>query len=803
MTIGAYLRGLPASVRSSRAIQRALVILRAYRRNDYFSFFRILRSKGTPYLVGCLMHGVFHNAWIKALRVLNRSIPRRSGRKLSLAVLAKQLCFESAQHAKDYCTFAGFTVDANFQVLLGVPTPPSPHGAFHRHISSIVEAKRGTQEEDAPVPRRLAVIQSGELPRASPTVTAGIKPAEKEPAQVEEKKPVRPMQPVLDPTPHPALKPAAAKEPVRKLEPRKEPLRISVDEEEPVQNAQRKIEAEANAKRPTQVAARMIANQVLQRQQSMDLTQQAAALISPSSSSSSLEKQEQAQQQEARRQAALRAQEIARKEAEAKARMERLMREAEEQRLRQLLLEQEAQRRAKEQAEKEREMARQAKMQENRAKIRRARLKRWLSQWSLFTAAARKKREEAARADRRKRAFQASLLPRMADGRLVEVDHRREDSLLKRVRRRVDKSQEKRENMWEALEPSRLVSCCPEGRAWKLVWLDLEGGQAYKERKGEVEAEWWAHRWLSAKLCMSGRMGEEEGWQQLLRFQIGEKEEDREEEEGAEKRAICCHRVWLAQEYEQMQKIHGAHGFIMLLPEVTHSQTPPPPMSTPWAQRLEEIALEVITHRSPLPLVILSYSSKLCSAQDSQARTEAMLRMLGPRTLEKFQVKVIALQEEVDMKDMSQTDQEELLRWLLPKCPPHEFNIWEKSKGEALSVEEAIGWCLAKVNLSLPEAAFQWRSQVGSDNSTLLLTFAEERLGQGLRWLGNEKPREDPVKKFTLEEYLTMFMSCVPFLMRHEHAASKRPWSQAIRQANACINQRNTALKLIIQRLER
>ena len=814
LTIGAFLQGLPDAVRTSFQMKRALLILRAYRRGDYCSFFRILKSATTPYLVGCLMHGVFHNAWLKALRILNRSLPRRSGRKLPLADLCTLLCFESVQHADEFCTFAGFTVDPSSSVLLGVPTPPSPHGAFHRYISSIVESKRSAAD-GSPTSRRTAVIQSGDAhassasssPSASsqqlPSTTINPPKAAVKLPVIQQEKPVVPKVNATAkrtlPTPDVSKQeqapktdvaitsnevPAAKKAPV--------PALFSSLQDDHRESA--KPQPVVKVRSMTPVAAKDIALQVLQRQKSMDFTDtQNAAPVSPSQDQRLKEEEEarQAAAAEARRRIQL---ETLRKqkEAEAKARMERLMWEAEQEQLERARREQEEQRRRREAAAKALEAARNARMEENRVKIQRARLLLWMQQWRRRTVEARTKREEAGRAEQRKRAFQSSMLPLLADGRLC---WRGGESLEgnKRVRYKTEREEDVdvEEQLWRPVGAEELVGCVEEGSVWKICWLDVLADVE------EESTQWWAYRWLNAKLCLAGRLGEEHGWQQLLRFQVGEESRNR--------RTVCCHRVWRVEEYIQMQKVHGSHGFVVLLPEED------PPVDGPrtsgktvaWAERLEEVAREVVTHDEPVPLLLLTYSNKMCSTLAPYERRDLLVAKLGPQTLRKFKVNVVPLQDEVEAQSMTQIEQRNTLNWLISQCSLERFQEWERSCGTQASVEEAIRWCLKALDLTLGEAAFRWRTSIGQRESVSLLTFSNQRLLEGLAWLGNEKPFEQPVKRFTLEGYLTMFTSCVPFLMHGDHEQAKRPWAQAIAEANACISQRNAALKLIIQRLER
>ena len=137
-------------IRDDAHIQLAAKIIRAFRCDDFESFFQLVQSPSTPYMTSCIMHGFFRSMRASAIRILKKAVRG----KHFFAHIARQLAFETQCEATEFLQSRGIASsskqndqDASFtfdpKIALREPVKPFP-----RAVASFIARKRKQMRRD-------------------------------------------------------------------------------------------------------------------------------------------------------------------------------------------------------------------------------------------------------------------------------------------------------------------------------------------------------------------------------------------------------------------------------------------------------------------------------------------------------------------------------------------------------------------------------------------------------------------------------------------------------------------------------
>ncbi|XP_037518632.1 germinal-center associated nuclear protein isoform X2 [Rhipicephalus sanguineus] len=146
---------LPARVRWSAEVKRAVAAFAALNSNNYVRFFRVAAQ--APYLAACLLHRYFGQVRLRALQTFFKAFcqPNHS-EEFSLEVLGRQLGFDSTSEVQLFAVNLGLRTSEQ-ALVLDRASPPELMGALRVARSRLlVESKRTTSVGE--------VVNGGPLP---------------------------------------------------------------------------------------------------------------------------------------------------------------------------------------------------------------------------------------------------------------------------------------------------------------------------------------------------------------------------------------------------------------------------------------------------------------------------------------------------------------------------------------------------------------------------------------------------------------------------------------------------------------
>ncbi|KAL1419985.1 hypothetical protein MTO96_004616, partial [Rhipicephalus appendiculatus] len=146
---------LPARVRWSAEVKRAVAAFGALNSNNYVRFFRVAAQ--APYLAACLLHRYFGQVRLRALQTFFKAFcqPNHS-EEFSLEVLGRQLGFDSTSEVQLFAVNLGLRTSGQ-ALVLDRASPPELLGALRVVRSQVlVESKRTTSVGE--------VVNGGPLP---------------------------------------------------------------------------------------------------------------------------------------------------------------------------------------------------------------------------------------------------------------------------------------------------------------------------------------------------------------------------------------------------------------------------------------------------------------------------------------------------------------------------------------------------------------------------------------------------------------------------------------------------------------
>lgn len=146
---------LPAQVRWSAEVKRAVAAFAALNSNNYVRFFRVAAQ--APYLAACLLHRYFGQVRVRALQTFFKAfcLPNHS-EEFSLELLRRQLGFDSTSEVELFALNLGLRTSGQ-ALVLDRASPPELLGALRVGRSQVlVESKRTTSVGE--------VVHGGPLP---------------------------------------------------------------------------------------------------------------------------------------------------------------------------------------------------------------------------------------------------------------------------------------------------------------------------------------------------------------------------------------------------------------------------------------------------------------------------------------------------------------------------------------------------------------------------------------------------------------------------------------------------------------
>ncbi|KAI0557293.1 SAC3/GANP [Gracilaria domingensis] len=135
--------GFAKDVRRSRPVRFALEVVKAAGGQfaNPVKFFSCVQR--APYLTACLMHSRFTPMRVQALRLLNSTYGSTSSRdEIAIDTLAKQLCFEDEQEARQFCELLGFEVLSSIREEASQEVIAPPCRDFDTTRASLFKSKR-------------------------------------------------------------------------------------------------------------------------------------------------------------------------------------------------------------------------------------------------------------------------------------------------------------------------------------------------------------------------------------------------------------------------------------------------------------------------------------------------------------------------------------------------------------------------------------------------------------------------------------------------------------------------------------
>jgi len=662
-TVANFLKKLPRDIIDSAWIQMAISIMKSARSLNYMRFFRILKSNKVPYLVGCLMHGMFISFWRKCLVMLNNSAARNGDNVYTYQEICKLFCFEDLDHAKEFCNYIGLQTQDGIHVEFGrIRSLPQPESRFKRRVSRLIELKRNPipSGNQSRLPPRREIVEGTDIGRQylahgslgnlpTPAISETPLPAEPEPPK---------------PVPPPSLKveketPKVPRPPIKPVPTKPEPQVSSVPTVSPVtpvfENPKKSREPdvkEVGAPTPTTLQRQLSAEQRLneERLRQQKQAEERRKRQQEIQRQEKLAKEKRAQEEEERRRVQLEA------ERNEKAKLVEL-----EKRRKLAIIENEKrEERARLLAERSRERAECMQMMFDDSLSRAAEdsyrkfCKQRRALMAIWWRQLKKRINIISQAKARINSFKTSLLPQLGDGAFVSVKRpKRRRSSTPRVQGDT--------SCWQDSQVQNSLDACWTTPRYDVMWKPLELDFSMIRRyldidrlseqivtlkvlvvlgdAGGAKETWWTKEWIKAKLSQAGCSEQYLGF-----FSVPET---------VKSKITICIKAVETQDIPDSE-LAGVDSVLFLVPH-------PADNDLDWETRAKR--LHEIVSRTQASATILMAPQTNAAGQDDAEDIRAVIDLMG---LVDMSANIVPLSiRAVDPKDMSSYEVDALLKWLL------------------------------------------------------------------------------------------------------------------------------------------